>query len=412
MIQFEQCTLDNGLRVLVHTDKSTPMAVVNVLYDVGAKDENPEKTGFAHLFEHLMFGGSINIPSYDEPLQVAGGENNAFTTNDLTNYYCQLPADNIETAFWLESDRMLSLAFGKKSLDVQRKVVCEEFKEHYINKPYGDLWHKMRELAYTTHPYRWMTIGASLKHVEDATLEDVKGFFFKHYTPCNAILVVAGNVEFNTVKSLAEKWFGPIPAGERYNRMLPMEQEQKSARHLEVKSGVPLDALVKCWHMSSRMDDRYYAFDLISDILSGGGSSRLFQKLVKEKQMFSSIDCYHFGSTDPGLMTIEGKVVKGVDIREAEKALMEEIRHLQLNGISETELEKVKNKAESAMAFEDMSLMNRASSLAMYENLGDANLINTELSKYQAVTAEQIKSQSQWLFRDENCSTMYYLSEN
>ncbi len=412
MIQFEQCTLDNGLRVLVHTDKSTPMAVVNVLYDVGAKDENPEKTGFAHLFEHLMFGGSINIPSYDEPLQVAGGENNAFTTNDLTNYYCQLPADNIETAFWLESDRMLSLAFGKKSLDVQRKVVCEEFKEHYINKPYGDLWHKMRELAYTTHPYRWMTIGASLKHVEDATLEDVKGFFFKHYTPCNAILVVAGNVEFNTVKSLAEKWFGPIPAGERYNRMLPMEPEQKSARRLEVKSGVPLDALVKCWHMSSRMDDRYYAFDLISDILSGGGSSRLFQKLVKEKQMFSSIDCYHFGSTDPGLMTIEGKVVKGVDIREAEKALMEEIRHLQLNGISETELEKVKNKAESAMAFEDMSLMNRASSLAMYENLGDANLINTELSKYQAVTAEQIKSQSQWLFRDENCSTMYYLSEN
>ena len=280
MIQFEQCTLENGLRVLVHTDKSTPMAVVNVLYDVGAKDENPEKTGFAHLFEHLMFGGSINIPSYDEPLQVAGGENNAFTTNDLTNYYCQLPADNIETAFWLESDRMLSLAFGKKSLDVQRKVVCEEFKEHYINKPYGDLWHKMRELAYTTHPYRWMTIGASLKHVEDATLEDVKGFFFKHYTPCNAILVVAGNVEFNTVKSLAEKWFGPIPAGERYNRMLPVEPEQKSARHLEVKSGVPLDALVKCWHMSSRMDDRYYAFDLISDILSGGGSSRLFQKLV------------------------------------------------------------------------------------------------------------------------------------
>ena len=412
MIQFEQCILENGLRVLVHPDKSTPMAVVNVLYDVGAKDENPEKTGFAHLFEHLMFGGSINIPSYDEPLQIAGGENNAFTTNDLTNYYCQLPADNIETAFWLESDRMLSLAFGKKSLDVQRKVVCEEFKEHYINKPYGDVWHKMRELAYTTHPYRWMTIGASLKHVEDATLEDVKSFFSKHYTPCNAILVVAGNVEFNQVKLLAEKWFGPIPSGQRYQRNLPVEPEQNAARHLEVKSGVPLDALIKCWHMSSRMDDRYYTFDLISDILSGGGSSRLFQTLVKEKQLFSSIDCYHYGSTEPGLMTIEGKVVKGVDIREAEKALMEELKHLQQNGISDLELEKVKNKAESSMAFEDMSLMNRASSLAMYENLGDANLINTELSKYQAVTAEQIKTQSQWLFRDENCSTMYYLSEN
>jgi predicted Zn-dependent peptidase len=412
MIQFEQCILENGLKVLVHPDKSTPMAVVNVLYDVGAKDENPEKTGFAHLFEHLMFGGSINIPSYDEPLQIAGGENNAFTTNDLTNYYCQLPADNIETAFWLESDRMLSLAFGKKSLEVQRKVVCEEFKEHYINKPYGDVWHKMRELAYTIHPYRWMTIGASLKHVEDATLEDVKSFFYKHYTPCNAILVVAGNVEFNQVKLLAEKWFGPIPSGERYQRNLPVEPEQKVARHLEVKSGVPLDALIKCWHMSSRMDERYYTFDLISDILSGGGSSRLFQTLVKEKQLFSSIDCYHYGSTEPGLMTIEGKVVKGVDIREAEKALMEELKHLQQNGISESELEKVKNKAESSMAFEDMSLMNRASSLAMYENLGDANLINTELSKYQAVTAEQIKTQSQWLFRDENCSTMYYLSEN
>jgi predicted Zn-dependent peptidase len=223
---------------------------------------------------------------------------------------------------------------------------------------------------------------------------------------------VAGNVEFNHVKLLAEKWFGPIPSGERYQRSLPIEPEQKAARHLEVKSGVPLDALIKCWHMSSRMDDRYYTFDLISDILSGGGSSRLFQTLVKEKQLFSSIDCYHYGSTEPGLMTIEGKVVKGVDIREAEKALMEELKHLQENGISELELEKVKNKAESSMAFEDMSLMNRASSLAMYENLGDANLINTELSKYQAVTAEQIKTQSQWLFRDENCSTMYYLSEN
>jgi predicted Zn-dependent peptidase len=214
MIQYEKFILDNGLRVLVHEDKSTPMAVLNVLYDVGAKDENPSKTGFAHLFEHLMFGGSKHIPSYDEPLQFAGGENNAFTTNDLTNYYCQLPAENIETAFWLESDRMLSLAFSKKSLEVQRKVVCEEFKEHYINKPYGDVWHKMRELAYTTHPYKWMTIGASLQHIEEVTLEEVKEFFYKHYTPCNAILVIAGNVDTAEMKALAEKWFGPIPSGE------------------------------------------------------------------------------------------------------------------------------------------------------------------------------------------------------
>lgn len=291
-----------------------------------------------------MFGGSINIPSYDEPLQVAGGENNAFTTNDLTNYYCQLPAENIETAFWLESDRMLSLAFSKKSLEVQRKVVCEEFKEHYINKPYGDVWHKMRELAYTTHPYKWMTIGASLKHVEDATLEDVKSFFFKHYTPCNAILVVAGNIETAHIKALTEKWFGPIPAGEKYNRSLPLEPKQTAPRHLEVKSNVPLDALYKCWHVYARMDHRYYAADLISDILSGGGSSRLYQSLVKEKQYFSNLDCYHFGSTDAGLMTIEGKLVKGVDIKIAEQAVVDELKKLMDEGISTSELEKVKIK--------------------------------------------------------------------
>jgi len=412
MIQYEKFILDNGLRVLVHEDKSTPMAVLNVLYDVGAKDENRDKTGFAHLFEHLMFGGSKNIPSYDEPLQVAGGENNAFTTNDLTNYYCQLPAENIETAFWLESDRMLSLAFSKKSLEVQRKVVCEEFKEHYINKPYGDVWHKMRELAYTTHPYRWMTIGASLKHVEDATLEDVKAFFYKHYTPCNAILVVAGNVEIAEMKVLAEKWFGPIPMGEKYNRQLPVEPMQTASRTLEVTSNVPLDALYKCWHMPARMDERYYAAELISDILGGGGSSRLFQRLVKEKQFFSNIDCYHFGSTDAGLMTIEGKIVKGVNIKDAEKALMEEINKIVENGISVSELEKVKNKAESALAFEDMSLMNRASNIAMYENLGEAELINTELSKYQAVTADEILAQSRIIFDENNCNTMHYLSNN
>ena len=412
MIQFEKFTLENGLRVLVHEDKTTPMAVVNVLYDVGARDENPDKTGFAHLFEHLMFGGSKNIPVYDEPLQIAGGENNAFTSNDLTNYYCQLPAENIETAFWLESDRMLSLAFGKKSLEVQRKVVCEEFKEHYINKPYGDVWHKMRGMAYTTHPYRWMTIDASLKHVEDATLDDVKAFFFKHYTPCNAILVVAGNVQTAQIKTLAEKWFGPIAAGTKYLRNLPAEPVQTAPRSMEVVTNVPLDALYKCWHMSSRTDSRYYATDLISDILSGGGSSRLFQSLVKEKQLFSNIDCYHFGSTDAGLLTIEGKLVKGVDIKTAEKAIEDEIKKLQQEGISEAELEKVKNKAESAMAFEDMSLMNRASSIAMYENLGDADLINTELSKYHAVTAEEISAQTHLIFNENNCNTLYYLSDN
>ena len=410
MIQFEKFTLSNGLKVLVHEDKSTPMAVVNVLYDVGAKDEDPGKTGFAHLFEHLMFGGSINIPSYDEPLQIAGGENNAFTTNDLTNYYCQLPAENIETAFWLESDRMLSLAFSKKSLEVQRKVVCEEFKEHYINKPYGDVWKNIRELAYTTHPYRWMTIGKELSHIENATLDDVKAFFFKHYTPANAILVVAGNVTVQQVKELAEKWFGPIAAGEKYNRNLPAEPSQTTAKTAEIKANVPLDAIYKNWHIAPRSQPGYYIADLITEILGGGASSRLFQTLVKEKKLFSNIDCYHLGSTDAGLLTIEGKLVKGVTMKEAEAALNDVILQLLQHGVTEKELEKVKNKTESMMAFEDMSVMNRATSIAMYELLGDANLINTELQRYQEVTADALLQEGKIIFAENNCSTLYYYS--
>ncbi len=369
MIQYNRFVLANGLKVLVHEDKSTPMAVVNIMYNVGARDENPEQTGFAHLFEHLMFGGSINIPDYDEPLQRAGGENNAYTTNDLTNYYCTLPAENIETAFWLESDRMLSLAFSKKSLEVQRKVVCEEFKEHYINKPYGDVWHKMRELAYKEHPYRWMTIGKELSHVENATIEDVKNFFSKYYTPINAILVVAGNVQTDDVKALAEKWFGNIPSGEQYNRNLPQEPKQQEARLLEIKADVPLDAFIKTWHINARLHKGYYVADLITDVLGGGGSSRLYQALVKEKQLFSNLDCYHFGTVEAGLLAVEGKLVKGVKMEDAEKAVQEEIEKMKTHLISYEELQKVKNKTESVIAFEDMGVMSRANSLAMYELL-------------------------------------------
>jgi len=411
MILYDKFTLENGLRVLVHEDSSTPMAVVNVMYDVGARDEDPGKTGFAHLFEHLMFGGSKHIPSYDEPLQVAGGENNAYTTNDLTNYYCQLPAENIETAFWLESDRMLSLAFSKKSLEVQRKVVMEEFKEHYANKPYGDVWFKMRELAYTVHPYRWQTIGKELSHIENATITDVKKFFFAHYCPANAILVVAGNTTTVQVKALAEKWFANIPAGEKYNRQLPAEPKQTAPRKAIVKANVPLDALYKCWHMSNRLDDGYYAAELITDILSGGGSSRLYQALVKEQQLFSNIDCYHFGSTDPGILTIEGKLVKGVKMEAADKAIEAEIEKIKTTLIEEKELQKVKNKTEASLAFEDMSIMNRASSLANYELLGNAGLINEELNKYQSITREEIRSYAQQIFDTNNCNTLYYYAE-
>ena len=410
MIRYERFVLDNGLRVLVHEEPSTPMAVVNIMYDVGARDENPAKTGFAHLFEHLMFGGSIHIPDYDEPLQRAGGENNAYTTNDLTNYYCQLPAENIETAFWLESDRMLSLAFGKKSLAVQKKVVCEEFKEHYINKPYGDVWHKMRELAYTTHPYRWMTIGKELSHVEHAEIDDVKHFFFKHYRPVNAILVVAGNVKTEQVKRLTEKWFADIPMGEKYIRNLPQEPRQTQARIQEVQANVPLDAFIKTWHMDARLDKRYYVMDLVTEILGGGGSSRLYQALVKEKQLFSSLDCYHFGSVDNGLAAIEGKLVKGVKMADAATAVEEEIEKIQAETVSETELQKVKNKTESVIAFEDMGVMSRANSLAMYELLGDAELMNTELAKYQEITVADMQQYAREVFRKENSNTLFYYS--
>lgn len=412
MIQFEKFLLSNGLRVLVHQDKSTPMAVLNVLYDVGARDEDPEQTGFAHLFEHLMFGGSIHIPDYDGPLRVAGGENNAYTTNDLTNYYIQLPAENLETAFWLESDRMLSLAFDEKSLEVQRKVVCEEFKEHYLNRPYGDVWHKLRELIYKVHPYRWMTIGKELSHIENAKLVDVKNFFFKHYRPVNAILVVAGNVTVEKVRSLAEKWFGEIPSGEKYIRNLPAEPPQQEASKLEIRADVSLDALYKCWHIYPRLDKRYYIAEMISEILSGGGSSRLFQSLVKEKKLFSSIDCYHSGSIDAGILVIEGKLVKGVKMEEAEKAVDEEIDKIKSAMVTPGELQKVKNKIESMFAFEDISLMNRAASLATYELLGDANMMNTELDKYNMVTAQEIQQESNTIFRQENSNTLYYYSKN
>ena len=412
MIQFEKFQLDNGLKVLVHQDSSTPMAVVNVLYNVGAKDEDPAKTGFAHLFEHLMFGGSVNIPVYDEPLQRAGGENNAYTTNDLTNYYCQIPAENIETAFWLESDRMLSLAFSKKSLEVQRKVVCEEFKEHYINKPYGDAWHKMRSLAYTKHPYRWMTIGASLQHVEDATMEDVKDFFFQFYRPNNAILVVTGNVQTEQVKQLAQKWFGPIEAGKPYVRNLPKEPVQEKSRTMDVRADVPLDMLMMTWHMGGRFDEGYHATDLITEVLGGGTSARLYEQLIKVKQIFSSIDCYHFGTVDPGLLVIEGKLVKGISMAVAEKAVLEEIEKIKNEILDAKEVQKVINKTESVICFEDMSIMNRAHSLAYYELLGDADLMNKELSMYQKVTPSMIQHTAQEIFQDSNRNTLYYYSKS
>lgn len=408
MLKFERFTLENGLKVLIHIDKATPMVALNILYDVGARDEEAGRTGFAHLFEHLMFGGSVNIPEYDEPLQMAGGENNAYTTNDITNYHLQLPLQNIETGFWLESDRMLSLAFSEKSLDVQRKVVCEEFKEHYLNKPYGDAWHQLRLLSYKIHPYQWPTIGKDLKQIEEVHLDDVKAFFRKHYCPVNAILCVAGNVTVEQVKELAEKWFGDIPAGKKYVRNILPEPMQEHARMQTVYANVPLDALYKAWHMSGRLTAPYYASDLISEILGCGFSSRLYQRLVKEEQLFSNINCYHTGSLDPGLMVVEGKVREGKSIEAANEAVDREIAKLVSDGVTDSELQKAKNKIEAMISFEDMALLSRANNLAFYELMGDAELINKELEKYQAVTASFLQDTAKEIFKDSNCNTLFY----
>jgi len=411
MVDFNRFTLANGLKVLVHEDATTPMAVLNILYDVGARDEDPEKTGFAHLFEHLMFGGSINIPNYDEPLQRVGGENNAFTSNDITNYYITLPAENIETAFWLESDRMLSLAFSEKSLDTQRNVVSEEFKQRYLNQPYGDVWLKLRPLAYKKHSYRWATIGKELSHIENATMDDVKAFFKKHYNPQNAILVVGGNVKTEEVKKMAEKWFEPIPAGDKYNRNLVQEEPQTEARQETVKANVPLNAIYMAFKMPGRLNGDYYGFDLLSDILSRGQSSRLYNSLLKEQQLFSDINAYISSSLDPGLFIIEGKLVEGVAIETAEKAIWAELEKLKAELVSDTELTKVKNKVESILVFSEMSLLDKAMNLAYYELLGDAALLNNETAEFLKVQPADLKRIANETFGKNSSSTLYYLTE-
>lgn len=410
MVSFNRFTLANGLRVLVHEDNATPMAVVNILYDVGARDEHPNQTGFAHLFEHLMFGGSVNIPNFDGPSQAAGAQNNAFTSNDITNYYITLPAANLETAFWLESDRMLGLAFSDKSLDVQRNVVCEEFKQRYLNQPYGDVWLRLRPLAYREHPYRWATIGKELAHIEHAKMDDVKAFFETYYNPANAYLVVAGNVETDKVKELAEKWFGSIPPGRKYQRQLPPEPEQQAARREVVQAEVPQDAIYIAFHGPARYDNGYYAADLITDLLSQGPSSRLYRRLVKENELFSEINAYQTGSIDPNLLVVEGKPLPNVPMHVAEGAIWQQLEQLGAETIEPYELEKVKNKMESTMVFAEMAILEKAMNLAYFELLGDADGFNHETARYLAVTEVDIQRQAQQLFRKENSSTLIYLA--
>jgi len=410
MISFKEFTLANGLTVIVHEDPTVQIAVINILYDVGSRDEQPDKTGFAHLFEHLMFGGSTNIPNYDEPLQRVGGENNAFTSTDITNYYLTLPASNIETGFWLESDRMLSLSFDPKVLEVQRKVVIEEFKQRYLNQPYGDVWLKLRPLAYQVHPYQWATIGKEISHIENATLADVKEFFFRYYVPNNAILVVAGNVTVDQVKKLSEKWFGPIPAGEK-RRNIPAEPEQQQKRFLEVTAKVPADAFYKAYHMPGRFDRDYYTMDLLSDILSRGQSSRLYQQLVKEREIFTSISSFVMGTVDPGLFVISGRIKDGIRLKDADNEVQAVLNSLTESGATQEELTKVRIQAESTLEFGEVEVLNRAMNLAFAKLSGDANLANEEIERINEVTLDDIQRVARKVIREENSNVMYYHSE-
>lgn len=412
MIEYKSFVLENGLKVFVHEDPSSPQAVINILYNVGSRDESEEKTGFAHLFEHLMFGGSVNIPSYDEPLERAGGENNAFTSTDITNYYITIPSVNIETAFWLESDRMLSLSFEQKTLDVQKSVVIEEFKQRYLNQPYGDVWLKLRPLVYKEHPYKWATIGKEISHIESAEMQDVKDFFYKFYIPNNAILVIAGDITFDYAKALTEKWFGPIPAGTPYLRNLPAEPFQKEGRRQEVIADVPLDALYKVYHMPGRKDPEYYSYDLLSDILGRGKSSRLYDRLVKEKEIFSSISAHVSGTADPGLIIIEGKLNGSYTLEVGEAEVQKIIEELVAGNISDDEVTKVKNQSEASVLFGEVELLNRSMNLAFAAFLGDPEIVNKESEMIQQVTKESIIAAAKKTFRPENSSTLYYRAKS
>jgi len=393
LIAYSRFQLANGLRVIVHEDNSTPMVSLNVLYDVGSRDESPEQTGFAHLFEHLMFSGSANAPDFDEHIQLAGGENNAYTTNDNTNFYTTVPAANLELIFWLESDRMMSLNINEHSLEVQRKVVVEEFKETCLNPP----------------SYRWPTIGLVPKHIEEATLEDVQNFYTRFYQPDNAILSVAGNVTVAEVKRLAEKWFADVPTVKLPKRDLPQEPPQQQLnKFINHKNNLPADALFMAFHIPARDQPDYYVADLISDLLANGGSSRLYRRLQKEQKLFNQIDAYVTGSVEPGLLVIEGRPMDGVSLKEAEKGIWKELEELKSKVIPTTELRKIQNKAESTLIFSETGALNKALNLAYFESLGKPELINQEVDLYEQIKVEDVQRMAQAVFTEENCSIVHY----
>lgn len=410
MIDFIKFTLPNGLRVVIHEDFSTPFVATNLLYDVGARDESPNRTGLAHLFEHLMFEGTYEVKDFDEPIQKAGGENNAFTNSDTTNFYNVLPARNLETALWLESNRMFDLNLNHESLDLQKKVVIEEFYETCLNQPFGDAWHHLSALAYKVHPYQWPTIGRSPEHISQFTLEEVKAFYNQYYYPGNAILSICGPVKANKAENLVHKWFGSLPASKGNPKNIPSEPKQSSKAIQSEQGKTPVDGIFMAFKMPKRMDAQFYTVDVISDILASGDSSRLYSRLLKEKKLFNSIDAYVTGNIDPGLLVIEGRPAKGVDLDRAEKEIWNILEELKVDSLSDRELEKVKNKISTHLSLSELNSVNKAINLSFYELLGDASIINQEYDYYNEVTSEQIRTCAIDLLEESFCSVLQYKS--
>ena len=408
MIPYTKKILPNGLTVVVNRDRASKLAAVNILYKVGARNEDPRRTGFAHLFEHLMFRGTREIPNFDLPVQMASGDNNAFTNNDYTDFYITLPKDNLETALWLESDRMEGLDITPAKLEAEKKVVIEEFRQRYLNQPYGDQTMLLRALAYKVHPYRWAAIGLTTDHIAEATLEDVEAFYRTHYSPSNAVLSISADIEEERMLELAEKWFAPLADRPADAAPIPQEPAQTEARREEVERDVPAPTVTVAYHMGGRTDAGFYTADLVSDLLAGGDSGRLYTHLVKERRLLSSVNAYVTGDVDPGLFVFTGQLLPGVTPEEAEAAFREEIETLQTASAAAREIEKVKNKFEANTLFGELNVMNKAMNLGFYEMLGDLALINREVGLYRAVGDDDIRSFSSRTFRPENSSTLIY----
>ena len=412
MVKFEKFVLDNGLKVLLNVDRNTPLTAFNIMYNAGSKNENENKTGLAHLFEHLMFSGSENVDAFDFFTQMAGAENNAFTNNDITDFYITIPSVNLETAFFLESDRMQNLKLTHRQFVTEKKVVIEEFKETVLNIPYGDVWHHIAEMSYKHHPYRWPTIGKSIEHIMSIDIEDVLEFYNNFYNPENAILSISGNFDLLRVREMSEQWFGSISKNDQYNEnYIPVEPPQSFFNEREIIEDLPSNAIYLAFHVSGRKDNKYCTHDIISDILGRGRSSRLYQNLVKDKEYFTEIHCYLTGSVDPGLLVIEGVISDKAEISVAEKSLFEELKNLRTFEIEEHEIEKLKNKVENQITFEEAGILNKAINLAQFELLGDCNDINTQIDQYRRVTSESVLEEANNIFKDSNCSKLLYLKK-